>query len=393
MKKNHYQKTRQILFYAAYTILIVHYIFKSIIFIDNTANTIIYAFGIAVLILLGLLNVLENGIKQSLMITTTTAILALLCLLTRDLLLPIIWLLIIAFGKSDFEKIVKYDLCIKTALVLLVVILSLTGILNIESTHFRGEATRLSLGFYNPNVFSSYALSIIMELLYLRRKKYGILEIAISLMVVAVIFFTTGSRTQIVCIIAINVLFLINRFKPKLLSNKKVRWIGNNIFTIIAIASLISLLLYLFVPQARGIINTILPDRIRLPANTIKSTGLWPFGNLAYPNSDIDSALDNLPSFIIIVYGIIPLILICITIKKYMKNLDNNTTRTLYLIMVVYLFSCITEKLSFRPQYNVFLLYAATFLYSKQSQNLSLRNILKKTQRKKQLGATNEKKI
>lgn len=389
MKKDHYKKARQILFYVAYTILIVHYIFKSITFVDNTINTIIYAFGILILMLLSLFNILENGIKKSLTIITITAALALLCLLTHDLLLPIIWLLIIAFGKTDFEKIVRYDLCIKTALVLLVVMLSLTGVLDIESTHFRGETTRLSLGFSNPNIFSSYVLSIIMELLYLRRKKYGILEIIASLILITIIFFTTGSRTQIFCIFAINILFITNKLKPKLLSNNIASWIGNNIFIIITITSLISLLLYLFIPEIRNAINTIMPDRIRLPANAVKATGIWLFGNLAYSSSSFDSALDNLPLYITIVYGIIPIMLTCIAIKKYMKNLDNDKTRAIYLIMMIYLFSCLTEKLCFRPQYNIFLLYAATFLYNA---NLKPWFNIKNRQSKKQLGATNEKK-
>ncbi|MBP5512729.1 hypothetical protein J6X73_00995 [Candidatus Saccharibacteria bacterium] len=371
MIARNFRKINNILFYISYTILIAHYILKSITFFDNKINTIVYAIGISVLILLSIINILEKGLKSSTIVIIISIALVILCILTHDLLLPTIWLLIIAFGKKDFDKLVEYDIVIKTALVLLVVTLSLVGVLNIGSTHLRGETVRLSLGFNNPNMFSTYVLSIVFEISYLRRKQYGILEIIISLVAVLIIFFTTGSRTQIACIILSVILLLIYKKKPKLFSGKTINWIGNNLFTIIAAISLISLCIYFLVPYSSGFLNTILPDRIRLPANTIKSTGLWLFGNITYANSSFDSALDNLPLFITIVYGIIPLVGTCFLIKQYMKGLNNGTTKIIYLIMVVFILSCFSEKICFRPQYNIFILYAATLLFNNTNPTLA----------------------
>lgn len=365
MKTAKFDKIKSAQFFIAYTIMILHYMLKSVTFFDNTINTIFYAFGVFILALLSLSNILQHGIKKSALIIIISILSITLYVVTKDPTLTLIWLFVIAFNGIGFESLVRYDIALKILCITFIISLALTGALDIESTHTRGDAVRLSLGFYNPNVFSSYVLSIVMDFLYLRRKKFGILEILLSTIIVAMIFLTTGSRTQIGCILLINLLLIINKKKPNLWSKKPIRWIGNHAFVLITTISLVCLCAYFFVPSSRQLLNIILPDRIRLPAHIIKETGLWFFGNQAYLNSSIDVVLDNSPLFLLTTYGIAPLVIVCSIMTIYLKRLNNEKTRAIYLIMIVYFVSCISERLCFRPQYSLFVLYASTFLYSK----------------------------
>lgn len=156
----------------------------------------------------------------------------------------ILILLIIAAKNIKLEELIKYDLKIKIPFMIIIVVLYFLRMTDVN-LHYRNGIIRHSMGFSNPNVFSTYILAIIVEYLYLRRKKVNAKDLIIIIIGIFIIDFYADSRTQIFCLIILALIVYINKYTgKKFLNNSIVNFIVSNIFIILTIFSLLIIYFY-----------------------------------------------------------------------------------------------------------------------------------------------------
>ncbi len=128
---------------------------------------------------------------------------------------------------------------------IIIVVLYFLGMTDVN-LHYRNGIIRHSMGFSNPNVFSTYILAIIVEYLYLRRKKkVNAKDLIIIIIGIFIIDFYADSRTQIFCLIILALIVYINKYTgKKFLNNSIVNFIVSNIFIILTIFSLLIIYFY-----------------------------------------------------------------------------------------------------------------------------------------------------
>ena len=351
------------LFYACYTIIVSCYALRQTVFLSEFASTLNTAAEI-VLVFVCLMNIFKMPKK------TVLAMLAVLCLAfftklhsSSSILLPIC-LLVIAAKNIHLEKIIKYDIKLKILLLILTTSFYFAG-LTLVNTHIRtGGQIRQSMGFDNPNGFSEFVLSIIMEIMYLQRKKIGWKEILITLIGIAVIGYFSDGRTSMLCLLIalIGLLFLKHKDGRLMMQNKVVKFIIPNLFTILTILTLTMAVSYSINSQIMQQLNSITSGRIALSSEAIHEYSITLFGN-TIETADYKVTLDNVFMYITIAYGIIPTAIICLLIREYMLSANRNAYYTIVIIMTAFIIGGMAEKFCLRIQFNIFLLYFAYMLY------------------------------
>lgn len=359
-------KLNVLIFYVGYTIILANLMFQQVYSVVNIL-------GIANIVCLGLLffnciiNILKIKKKREMIILFVVIILAVITrIISNNSIILMLCLLIISFRNIKFEQIVKYDLCIKTLFLIIVVscyFLNLTTV----NLHYRDGVLRQSMGFSNPNTFSTYILSIVVEFLYLRRAKINIKDFIVIIMSICLINYYADSRTQIVCLIILATILFINKYLKKIVLNSKlINSIFNNAFLILTVLCLIIIVFYEQGNELVYSIDEATTGRIKIASEYLDVYDINLFGHNVEATSTTEDivTLDNTYIFLLVSYGIVPLVIMCFFMRTYMKNTSIKNEEIIRIIMLVFLASGLMEKFCIRIQFNIFLLYFANILYN-----------------------------
>ena len=388
-KRENRKKLHRIIFYICYALFLISSMVRYVIPLKELANIM----SVAELILLSIafiLNIMHLPKKRVFLIISITILVIISRFISDTSTFLLLWLLIIAGKDMKFDNIVKYDLAIKLPLLIIVPLLYFSGLTEVN-LHYRDGVLRHSMGFSNPNIFSIYVMSALMDLIFLRRKNIGLGEILLSIVSILLIDYFADSRTQIFSIIALLAIILIKKISKKVKQAKKERrfpaLLVNNSFSILMIVSLLYSLLLMHNLIDRNIaneINTMTSNRSRAAVEMIEKYGIKPFGQqvelvssmVAKKTGKKGQNLDNVYVYIVLAYGVIPAMILCLFFNKYMKSVDKNNDIIKY-IMLIYIFGGLMEHFVIEPQFNVFLLYFSYILFNKIDTN------------KKQIGSLN----
>ena len=362
--KNSNIRLNKLIFYVSYTLIIFSTMFKQVTGINNLLETL-STIGIMLLLINCVSNINKLNINKVLILFISVLMAVITKITSKSNTIFILILLIIAAKNIKLEELIKYDLKIKIPFMIIIVVLYFLRMTDVN-LHYRKGIIRHSMGFSNPNVFSTYILAIIVEYLYLRRKKVNAKDLIIIIIGIFIIDFYADSRTQIFCLIILALIVYINKYTgKKFLNNSIVNFIVSNIFIILTI---FSLLIIYFYGQGNDIVQDIdvqTSGRIKQISGVFNEYDVNLFGNKldlvtslqAKLTGKQQTALDNVYIYSLLSYGIIPFIIMCIAMKKYMKTTIKENEDILRTIMLVFLIGGLMERFCIEVQYNIFLLF------------------------------------
>ena len=326
--KNSNIRLNKLIFYVSYTLIIFSTMFKQVTGINNLLETL-STIGIMLLLINCVSNINKLNINKVLILFISVLMAVITKITSKSNTIFILILLIIAAKNIKLEELIKYDLKIKIPFMIIIVVLYFLRMTDVN-LHYRNGIIRHSMGFSNPNVFSTYILAIIVEYLYLRRKKVNAKDLIIIIIGIFIIDFYADSRTQIFCLIILALIVYINKYTgKKFLNNSIVNFIVSNIFIILTI---FSLLIIYFYGQGNDIVQDIdvqTSGRIKQISGVFNEYDVNLFGNKldlvtslqAKLTGKQQTALDNVYIYSLLSYGIIPFIIMCIAMKKYKLRL------------------------------------------------------------------------
>ena len=380
MKKSIKRKfsLNKILFYGCYTLFLVSTMLRSVLFL-NDAMILMSQVCLILLSLASLVNVMHMGKKKMLILFLITALVASTKVISGSNTPLFMWLLILSARNIKFDNIVKYDLLIKIPLVILVAGFYFSGLTEVN-IHIRDGVVRHSMGFTNPNVFSTYIMSIVAEFLYIRRNKLNILDLIGVILSIFIINYYAGSRTQIVCIVLLAVLLYLNKiFGGKktfigipTIAKKITTFLIDHSFSIFFLISLLAVSLFSSYGN-NNLLNELNDDisgRITAASTMMEKYEVLPFGQKVEVytssnstlNNNRNQSLDNVYIYILLTFGVVTLLMYGYFMKKYMQWTRAEQSVLRY-IMLVYMAGGMAEHFLIEPQLNVFLLYFAVMLF------------------------------
>lgn len=339
----------------------------------------IYQASLFVLLLTCLLTISHLPRKQMLFMYSMTLLMVIIRLTTSSNMLLAIWLFAIAGREIEFKDIIKLDFRVRLVLLILVGVLYFAG-LTFVNLHYRDGGVRHSMGFSNPNVFSTHVLVLASEIIYLRKNKIGIKEILMALVAMVIINYFADSRTQIICLIGVVILTMIHErktSKEKTERDSAKKHVGiffrKHAFTLLTILSLTLALLNntLVNSDILKSINSITSGRVNAASSKLEEYDIKLFGQkvsiinsaqAARTGLETTPGLDNAYVYFILEFGVISTVLMCYFMREYMECAQKNQDLIGY-IMAVFLVGGLMEHFAIEPQLNIFLLYFSQVLY------------------------------
>ena len=368
-KKIFSERFRSVVFYICYALMISETFFRHTTAINPIAHYTYTYIAIPLLCILIVINFIESKNKTRLILMLVVAISIVLRFVSGNNYLLTAALFICAFKRVDFCKLIKLSVCTKIALLIILAFLYFNGLTD-RGPVIQGELVRHSMGFGNPNTFSTHVLSIIIQMFYLHRNKLRPIDTLVFIIGVASIYGFTHSKTQIICaIIAAGVYLsrkLVNIKNGGLRVFVRATLCGS--FVIGAIISLSAIFLYMANPSSMKQLDELSSKRLSSAASVIeKNNGIAPFGKkvdrFVLKNDNAAKVFDNGYAFFLLYYGIIPMlaftILFCAYNKKSIKK-DGGQTAWMFMVYAV---SGITEHFFIEIAANVFLLKYSNLIY------------------------------
>lgn len=229
------------------------------------------------------------------------------------------------------------------------------------------------MGFAHPNIFGTFILSIVSEYIYLRYKKFNILDFIIVLISIWVIGYYSDSRTsQISLFILLLLAIYIKKYEKNF--GLKINKIIPNLFFICAAISFLCAFLYNKNNRIMIEINELVTGRLKFIVDFFKNYKISAFGNeiiiigtkMSSENGLRPWILDNAYALILLRYGLIAFGMLGIYLNVFFKKVYENKDYIIIAIMAVFLFFGLLESGIIKVEYNIFWLYFSKILYNRK---------------------------
>lgn len=369
-------KPNVMLFYFCYTFFMMSVMYKNVLVFGEVIG-IIYQICLILLALTCVISISKMPKKRMLALYCVTILVAVIHFTSGSNIWLSLWLLVVAGRGVKFEDVVKYDLLIKIPSLVIIPSLYFAGMTDVNA-HYRGGEIRHSMGFTNPNVFSAYVMSVLAEIWYLRRTKFGLLDVMLAVVGIWLIGYFADSQTQVVCIVGFVLVFAGSRIAKK--SRKRFeenvikrvwRFMVDHAFTLGLVFSLCAVGAYATLSDgAREAMNAATHNRLEPAAEMMDEYRVNLFGqkvklvnsNQASQTGEEVKSLDNAYAYSLLAFGAVATILYAFFMKKYMQKARAEKNVIRY-VMLIYLIGGLMEHFCLEPQLNIFLLYFTQVLF------------------------------
>ncbi|MDO4986753.1 MAG: hypothetical protein Q4E46_00340 [Candidatus Saccharibacteria bacterium] len=358
---------KTVLFFICYTVLVFHSMLKTVNFLGPIIfGRFTYHLALLLLGFLSLASVSKLQKGKIALFFFVTLFITIACIIAKDLFLAVIWLTILAAKSLNINKLIKYDILIKSIGLIIVFLSFILGITSTETLLIRDGTVRQTLGFGNPNELSSHILSIYIDYLFLNRNNDKLaIKTALAIILSLFIYFVAGSRTQIIGIIIALVLLTKKKQKEKALSRVKIL-MTSCLFAVLTGISFFATVTYVATPNRLEWLNELLSGRLWLAARAYKTYGIGFVGNVRVTKDMLDYPIDNAYMYFLVIYGIIPLIALGIFIGKYAKYLLETKNSEILLALTIYMLLGMSETELFRPIYNTYFIPSSNMLLNEK---------------------------
>lgn len=372
-------KIGKILFFIAYTIMMFFWMFTDVKYVSSI-NKYLIKISYLIIVLSSIFQFSKKDIKDKKNIFFLIAFIcsAIAWIISDSSTLAILILFIIAARNIEFDSIVRYDIKIRIAFTIVIILFYVIGFTDNYIMYREDGTIRSSMGFSHPNTFAIHVFLICAEFIYLRYKiitwKDYVLVIAISFLVD---FLSDSRASQIAIFLLLAGTFLCKITKSKILENVVIKNLIPYLFILFTILSLILCIFYNSDNFIMEKIDDILSGRIRLAKEFLEEFKITPFGNnlelIGEENAkekDVEPrVLDNAYINIILQYGIINYIILAFIMYKILKISLKEKNYIFCIIMCVYIIRGMTGNGSYSLQTNTFLLYFSHLMIFKNNKN------------------------
>lgn len=341
-----------LLFYIAYFLIIMSDIFNSISAFENVLNIIdVISIGILMVVIISNKKVGKNEI----LLWSFLVIAAISALESNDRSLLKLPFLLLAFKNINFNKFINLDMFFRVILIIVLMLFNIAGITDNGILEVRGGFVRNSFGLGHPNSFAFYIVMICLDYFYINsiKEENSIIKpLLLVIFAITFIFFFVGSRTNIIILMLIYIVFLLKN---------KIRFGEKNIIIYsFGICMLVSILCaYLYDSNNNFFVSfdNILSRRLYLSNYFVNKYPLTLFGNKVITGEFY--ALDNAYVNLFVRYGIVLSIYFIVMFKNTFKNLIKNKQYTLVLVLTIFSIYGISETPMYIPAKNPYILLLA----------------------------------
>lgn len=346
------------LFFISYFLIVFSDVFDNISYLQNYLILIDMLSIFLLIIIIGRFWYLEKKSflrKNSILILFLIVSIICAYFSTNRFLLKLTFLLL-ASVNLDFDIFIRNDLKIRLVLVLSIMFLYFIGKTDIGIVEYRNGLMRNAFGMGHPNSFAFYLTMICVDIYYLdytKNIKSSNFTFIIASLVLIFNYLFLGSRTNIILLLGITLIFLFNKYLKGLESIKKLLL---HSFTIGLILSLF--LGYTYTDNVfYNFLNKLLSNRVFLSNTFLNRYNINMFGNriITYEYYILDNAYIN----IILGFGIVFTIFFAFLFYNLFKKLYINQKYTLIAIVCLILLFGISESPIYIPAKNPFILLLA----------------------------------
>lgn len=258
-------------------------------------------------------------------------------------------LVLLSTANIDFRKFVKIDLAIRIILVTLIVASCLIGLLPNFAKLVNGSFKQ-ALGFTHPNVLCFFIITILLELMYLKRKitaKY----IAINVLALVFMYLICYSRTAVCVYAAIFILDILIRNKEKIFNKRIVKIFIMLLPIILTVLSFVAIIEYGHGSVIMKKINQVSTTRISNGYKYYSNYGVSLFGSKIstvgtrkslLTGEDI-SILDMGYLKLAIANGVLITVAFLLILYFQLKNVANRKEYELLIICIFFIISGLSE--------------------------------------------------
>lgn len=377
MKRSHREvKLSEFVFFLGWALFLTSYTFLSAsevrYLLDVTLLYKIIKAIIATIFVLKIIFLDKNTYKRIIVYSFIVILLLINSLFIDNNTLFFTVLVILSAKNIDYKRFVQNDLRIRIALVVLIMSLSALGILP-NFTRIINGSVKQAFGFVHPNVLCFYIITILLELLFLRKKINARLVIVNIVAILFMILFCY-SRTAVLTYVVIVAIDIIVNKKTKYIANKIVRFIIVALPILLAIFSFYSVIKYGEGDNTMKYINKVSTTRISNGYKYYKEYGISLYGKKIETNSTRSALADGGDIRILdmgylrigIENGAIILVLFVLLLCLLLRGAINEKQFSLVLICLFYIVTGLTETNLYNIAINISLLSAVELLTRKK---------------------------
>lgn len=293
--------------------------------------------------------------------------------------IDLIILLVLMIGSKNIklEDVVKCHFIIYSTIMTIAMICALLGLIENYVIFSTLRGYRYSLGNTYPTDFAAGIYYLVLDFVYLKRKKWKT-QYSIGIILISwIVYRITDANTSFVllCCIAIMLIFMQKKWGIRILSSKPVQNVIVFSFPVLAILSIGIHYVYTVVssPILLGL-DVLLNNRLSYGHQAIQRYGLSMFGKqIEFIGAGWGTSagsyfyVDNGYLQIALIYGIVILLVFCLGFAYVCyKNKLQQTDLTLLMILFFIAISGLLEPRFFNILYNSFIFAISIELFSKK---------------------------
>lgn len=380
MRKN----LKSLIFFFCYAVLIADVTFRYAYGINEVVHSLL---NFVVMPLLGIL-IVDNlnglSLKRILILLSIIFIGVATRFISNDNTIMLAVLFICAFKDIDLDSLIRFNIPVRIVCMVILIVLFNLGLTESETYSRIDGVTRYAYGFGNINNLSTYILSIVLQVVYLDRKKIKLRDITIVSIGLVAIFVLTASRTHLAILILVLVLLIVTFAKSKSreikVRNKFLKFFIVHSFIIMALLSLVTYIAYINGGSYAEEINMLTSKRVSTVKTLVDMNGVALFGqevNRLSANGG-QRVLDNSYAYLLLYFGPIILTGIAYIYKKGIRYFFNEKDDTGAVFVGLYNVAGLMEHFSVETSMNIFLLCFSNLIYKTPDAEKEKKKCLKK---------------
>lgn len=288
----------------------------------------------------------------------------------------LITFLYISFGRSvDIRQLAKITFIVWTFIIIITVTSSMLGYIETLYDIRSNGQIRSSMGFKNPNRFSTSIFQILLAWLFLRYDRVKIVDFILSVAAIIIIQVVSGSRTTSIAIGVMIFLIIFSKQMKKRNLNKIFIILLMSIVMLLFVITLYFMFFYDDGNQMHVFLDRIVSKRFSLAHNFFTKYPPTFFGQYFEPDILYDFIngtkgtfiIDNSYAKLIILFGLFPTVLIFLVFFLLIRNeLKCNSIRSDYLFFIIFLIVGFAESFILNISMNFTLIIFSNILINSQ---------------------------
>ena len=369
--------SRKSIFLTAWTIMLIYTLFvQSSEFkyiLPNSKLRLICSVTALILLLTKMVFFDRFKLSALLLILATVALAFIVSYKSAETKLALYICFIVAASGIDLEDIVKVDIKIRTAALIILMLCSSLGIIS-NYSRIINETLKIAFGWLHPNAFCGSVVLVVMEWIYLKWERFSFRHLFVITPIFVFLFFFSESRTTLYSSLFVIIWVLLKKKDSRLVSSRLMERIYKWITPLMAALSWAMLYLYMEKTKLGLILNEWLSTRLNWSQKYLLRYGVSLWGSnietVSTHESEIsgrarqifDMAYIRLPIEYGIVYSVF-FLLSFVMIARFLVN--NNKNRELMLVLY---FSLVgigsTTTINIFNNYMLLLLFPSISLFS-----------------------------